>query len=355
MRCSRLLLPTLILPVIVWGQVQPDLVAQAEAKKQHGDLKGALADYSQAIAADPKDAKAYVGRATILDLEGNTTAALADDTKAIALDAHYPVAFTNRGNIRVNLGDLDGAVRDYTQAIALDPHHLHAFINRGNVRNLQKKYNAAIADYTAAIALDPKNAVAFYNRAGAKAALGDYAGASADYSLAISLSPSDSPAYIDRAIMELAQENVSGAKADLNKCLTLLPAARQAYPRIFLWVIATRNPNDVTRATLELAKAADFVQKPLSETWGWQIAKFLVGKVDETTFIASAATFQVKTRTLDQKKAQAFYYIGLKHEIAGDKAGATKFFHQCLATGNPTQHEYVLAREILKSLGENHP
>jgi tetratricopeptide (TPR) repeat protein len=355
MKWFLLVLPALILPFMVWAQTQPDLVAQAESKKLHGDFQGALTDYSQAIAADPQNAKAYVGRATILSLEGNNAAALADDTKAIAIDPKFAVAFTNRGNVRVAMGDLDGAVRDYTEAIALDPRHLHAFINRGNVKNLQKKYNAAIADYTTAIALDPKNAVAFYNRAGAKAALGNYAEASADYSQAIALNPNDAPAYIDRAIMEMAQQNWPAATSDLNKCLTLLPAARQAYPRIFLWVIATRDPTGVNHATLELAKAADFVQKPLSETWGWQIAKFLVGKVDETAFIASAPSFQTKTRTLDQKKAQAFYYAGLKREIAGDKAGASKLFHQCLTTGNPAQHEFVLARAALQSLGANHP
>jgi tetratricopeptide (TPR) repeat protein len=350
MKWTFLLVPALLCPLVICAQMQPDLVAQAESKKSHGDFKGALTDYSQAITADPKNARAYIGRATVLSLEGNYTAAIADDTEAIALDPKNPVAYSNRGNARLSQADLVGALKDYTEAIKLDPHHVHAFINRGNVKNLQKKYAAAIVDYSEAITLDPKSAVAYYNRAGAKAALGKYADASGDYSEAITLNPVDVPAYIDRAIMEMTQKNWGAATTDLNKCLTLLPASRQAYPRIYLWVIAAQQNGETSRANLELAKAADFVQKPLSEMWGWQIAKFLAGQIEEPAFLTAITSPGAKTNKA--QKSKAYYFAGLKRELTGDKLGAAKFFHECVATGDPSLHEYLLAREELKNSGD---
>ncbi len=345
MRQLALVFLTLSLPLAALAQTPPDLVAKGDAKKVHGDFKGAIADYTQAIASDPKNIRAYLARASVLSLEGNYVAAIKDDTRALVLDPKNAIAYSNRGNARTSQGDLTRALADYTQAIALDPHHVRAFINRGNVKNLQKKYSAAIVDYTAAIALDPKNAAAFYDRGGAKKSIGDYAGAKVDYSEAISLNPPDVPAYINRAVLEMAQKNWSAATADLTKCLSLLPAERQAYPRIYLWVIAVKQ-GQTENATHDLADATKAGVKSLSETWGWQIGQYLTGQMDEATFLASAASFQAKQDK--SQKAKAYYFAGLKREIAGDKTGAAKLFHQCIATGNPSLHEYILAQEELK-------
>jgi len=337
-----------LMAVIGLAQSAPDLLAQAEAKKHHGDFNGAIADYTQALAADPKNVNAYLGRASVYSLEGNYAGAIKDDTRALVLDPKNPVAYSNRGNARMMQGDLHAALADYTQAIKLDPHHVRAFINRGNIKNLQKNYGAALEDYSAAIALDPKSAVAFYNRAGAKRSLGDYEGARADYSQAIALNPVDVEAYIDLAVLEMARKNWDAATTDLKKCLDILPSERQAYPRTYLWVIGVKQ-GEADKATRDLTHAANADLKTFSGTWGWEIAKFLVGQVDERTFLSAAITSQAKENK--GQKAKALYFAGLKRALAGDKAGAAQFFQQCLTMGNPMLHEYTLAREELRPAG----
>ncbi|MCE0521587.1 MAG: tetratricopeptide repeat protein [Methylacidiphilales bacterium] len=338
----------LLLPFVALAQTANQLAIQANDKKIHGDYNGALADYTQAIAQDPKNVPAYIGRATVLSLEGNYAGAIADDTKAISFDPRNAVAYSNRGNAKAAKGDLTGALADYTRAIAIDPHHVRAFLNRGNVKNLQKKYHAAIDDYTAAIALDPQNANAYYNRAGAERAVADYASATTDYSKAIELNPADVKAYLNRAVLRLARQDWSGATADLNKCLSLVPEERQAYPRIYLWIAKVKQ-GEADKATQELTRYLDQSPKTLAGTWGWEIAQFLAGQVDEASFITSADSFQVKQDR--GQAAQAFYYAGLKRALAGDKAGAEKYFKRCVEAGHPFLHEFILAREELKLSG----
>ena len=53
--------------------------------------------------------------------KGDLDQAIADYTQAIALDPKYAVAYNNRGIAYCDKGDLDQAIADYTQAIALDP------------------------------------------------------------------------------------------------------------------------------------------------------------------------------------------------------------------------------------------
>src|SRR4051812_8499870 len=87
-----------ILPAISLAQqTAPGSLTTGNAKYAKGDFEGAIADYTQAIEASPKD----------------------------------PVPYFNRGNAKRKKGDLDGAIADYTQTIAIDPKYADAYVNRG--------------------------------------------------------------------------------------------------------------------------------------------------------------------------------------------------------------------------------
>ncbi|WP_310424319.1 tetratricopeptide repeat protein [Chamaesiphon sp. VAR_48_metabat_135_sub] len=147
------------------GQVAPipqntalkvdDYFASAVQKYNKGDNRGALADYNQAIALNPKDAEAY----------------------------------NNRGVLKYQkLNDVQGALADYNQAIALNPKDAESYINRDALKN--KKLNdiqGALADLTQAIALNPKYAESYYNLALVKAKSNDLKGAISDMQQALQL------------------------------------------------------------------------------------------------------------------------------------------------------------------------
>ena len=96
--------------------------------------------------------------------KGEHDKAIADYTEAIRLDPKDAEAYCNRGLAYGNKGDYDKAIADYTEAIRLNPKYAEAYYNRGMTYASKGEYDKAIADYTEAIRLDPKYAEAYYSR-----------------------------------------------------------------------------------------------------------------------------------------------------------------------------------------------
>ncbi len=133
------------------------------AKFNQKDYTGAIADYTQAIALDPKFAPAYNNRGIAKRQLQDYTGAIADYTQAIELDPKLALAYNNRGLAKRYLKDDTGAIADYTQAIEIDSNYAQAYHNRGAAKARLKDYTGAMADYTQAIALNPNYALAYYN------------------------------------------------------------------------------------------------------------------------------------------------------------------------------------------------
>jgi tetratricopeptide (TPR) repeat protein len=228
-----------------------------------GDLKQAIADYSQAVALDPKDSYAYNDRGAAYDDQNDYTHAIADYTQAIALDPNYTFAYSNRGNTYRHMNDLDHAIADYSQAITLDPKFAAAYanrglsyhnkgdldhaiadydqaitldpsddtdyVNRGLVYYDKKAYDSAIADYDQAITLDPKYALAYEDRGLAYRDKGDLDHAIADFSQAIKFDPNDASAFVNRGYAYSTKNDLDHAIADYSQAITLDPKNALAF------------------------------------------------------------------------------------------------------------------------------
>lgn len=66
----------------------------------------------------PQSADDYINRGIARYNKGDLVGAIADHTKAIALDPKNSDAYANRGYAREDNADMDGALADYTKAIA---------------------------------------------------------------------------------------------------------------------------------------------------------------------------------------------------------------------------------------------
>jgi tetratricopeptide (TPR) repeat protein len=119
---------------------------QATNKLRTGDLAGALKDYNQAIAQNPKDADLYVNRGIALDELGQHQQAITDYTKALELKPDQVLAYYNRANAHQQIKENDKAIADYTKSISLDPNYPYAYANRGATYFVMGKKEAAIAD-----------------------------------------------------------------------------------------------------------------------------------------------------------------------------------------------------------------
>jgi TIR domain-containing protein/tetratricopeptide repeat protein len=90
-------------------------------------------------------------RQTKDDLKG----ALADYGEAIARDPHLVMAFNNRGNIYRDIGDYDLAIADYDQALKLNPNKPDPLASRGWIYSQKGEVERAKDDFRKALALNP--------------------------------------------------------------------------------------------------------------------------------------------------------------------------------------------------------
>ena len=121
-----------------------------------GDNDRAIADYTEAIRLNPKDALAYDNRGTAWRDKGNRERALADYNIAIRLNLNNAAAFNNRGNLWREKGGNRRAIADYNEAIRIDPNYAVAYCNRGKAWQASGDAAHAAADYTEALQRDPK-------------------------------------------------------------------------------------------------------------------------------------------------------------------------------------------------------
>ena len=194
---------------------------RAAARRDKGDLDGAIADYGKVIAISPS-AENYASRASVKRQKGDLDGAIADYGRVIEVDpsAHnYGV----RASARSQKGDLDGAIADYDKAIEISPSAPNYEI-RADAKSRKGDLAGAMADYDKAIEIDP-SAHNYKIRAAAKRKKGEVDSAIADLDRAIEISPS-AHNYEIRASAKRQKGDMDGAVADYDRALELALAKK---------------------------------------------------------------------------------------------------------------------------------
>jgi lipoprotein NlpI len=278
-----------------------------------------------------------------------------------AFAQHSAAEFSKRGLAKGGQGDYDGAIGDFSKAIELDPKYASAYDNRGVAKSRKGDYDGAIADCSKAIELDPKYSFAYNSRGAAKDHKGDYDGAIADCSKAIELDPKFAFAYNNRGIAKerkgdfdnraLTEESKAAFETALSDFLRSDELASKPvnhdYAQLRIWLLRARQGHTAD-ANEELSAYLAKRWDGSPGDWTLRIADFLLGKTEESDFVAAADSTDPKKNR--EQHCQAWYYAAMKRLLARDKKVAADYFAQCLATEARGSDEYMCAGAELKKL-----
>jgi tetratricopeptide (TPR) repeat protein len=112
--------------------------------KAKGELATAIADYDEAIKADPQQPAAYNNRGIAHAAGAQYDKAIADYNKA---NPKYASALNNRGLAYFSSGRQERALADYDEAIKIEPDAVR-LNNRGNAYASRAQYDRAIQTST---------------------------------------------------------------------------------------------------------------------------------------------------------------------------------------------------------------
>jgi tetratricopeptide (TPR) repeat protein len=134
---------------------------EAAAKFSVGQYQEAFNLYSEAIASDPKNPKAYLGRGWAYFCTVQNQAALKDLDEAIRLNPTDGEGYFRRGLVLASGSQRRNAIDSFTNAIERSPKYAEAYFERGVLRYEEKQLDKAREDFDKAIGPPTSGEVAF--------------------------------------------------------------------------------------------------------------------------------------------------------------------------------------------------
>jgi lipoprotein NlpI len=306
------------------------------AYKANDDLDKAIADYTAAIAADPKWAVPYAKRGDLYDDKGDKERAIADLSDAIRLDPDYGWAYAIRGYILDQQGEYDRAIADYTQSLRIDPKDAGTVANRGWTKRKKGDLDGAFADFNEAIRIDPKFVRAYYNRGLAWNDRSDYDRAIADFNEAIRLDPKGDVSYHDRALTRFYKGDFTGSADDFRKSNDLKP---ESFTVLRMYIARSRAGG--SNANAEFTKAAGELS---SKNWPRPVIEFYLGERSAESMVSAAEDNA-------ERRCDAQFYLGEWQVLQNKRAEAMESLRRATAAECPKYlFEYVAAAVDLKRI-----
>jgi tetratricopeptide (TPR) repeat protein len=166
-------------------------VLQGSIQRQRGDAEKVAACAEAALQLDPGCADAYCLRAMVRQDAGDRERALEDYARAIELNPGCGDAYNNRALLLWQLHDSDRVIDDATACLRLDCRPGQAYRLRGLAWYMKRDADKALADLDASLRLEPGDKSALMGRAGVRQMKGDLAASVEDMEKAAASAPED--------------------------------------------------------------------------------------------------------------------------------------------------------------------
>ena len=301
-------------------------IDRGSAYDDQGEHDQAIADYTNALELDPRNAVGYFIRGIAYDAKGEHDLAIADYTKAIELEPSQPGAYAARGVDYARKGDYEKAIVDFSKEIELDA-DATTYAARGAAYSSSRQYDLAIADYAKALELDPRNPDAYRSRGFAYEEKGEYDLAIADHTKAIELNPRDPGAYGGRGVAYSYKGEYDLAIADYTKAIELSSDLAVRVDGYYNRGSAYGHKGEYDRSIADLNQALELNPKNALAFTNRGTAYHLLGEND------LAIADYSKALELDPNLVEAYIARGVVNELEGKLDPATADFKKAVDVG----------------------
>jgi tetratricopeptide (TPR) repeat protein len=158
---------------------------------QEGALDAAIAEFTLAIEANPKDPRFYMDRGGVFLTQRKFQEAANDFGKSVELAPKDHRGYSLRGAALNELNQPDPAFADLNKALELKPNDPQTLERRGYVFFKQNRFEEALADYNNAVQQNPNSTLGLSRRADAYFKTNRLQEAKADLEKVIQLRPED--------------------------------------------------------------------------------------------------------------------------------------------------------------------
>lgn len=364
---------------------------RAEARHAAGDAAGAEADRAEARGA------ARLQFALVM-ANPDRRGALPMLSNVIDLDPTLAEAYLERGKIHQRFDRPELARADFAKALELRPGYPEAIAAQAESGRspsaTRSPARTTAGGASASTATDAARQLASARKAEPpllqralleKQMKGDFAGAHAGYAEAIRQRPAEASGYLRRGTMALMLERYGDAIADFDRVVELKPIAATVSLALTLRGVARQAQGEWEAAVadfdLSFATVPDFPAKNrffrrhllqrlgrpdrgsslatidarVDQAWIRLLGGFLEDKVSEAELLAGIG--QGDATTVARRSCGAYYHIGMKHLVRGDRTQAREFLQRTVAVdlklGLASEErlaEHVLARAELARL-----
>jgi len=311
------------------------------------DLYSAEGDFSRAIRLNPNFTAAYTSRAGVEFARGKANKALQDYASAIRLNPQDPNNYALRAQVEMARRDYEPALQDYAKVIELQPDNREAYRGRMRIKEMQNDFAGAMMER---VRLIEETASPFagpiLNNGGFFARYPDrWRGRlSQQLDRALAADTNFAWGYYYRGVFKSLTNDCGGALADFQRCENFPDGRLKDYAAIHIWLVQIQT-GDREKADQGLAAYCQNRTQGTYADWQMQIAKFLLNQINEEDFSNA-----IDPSDTGREQSEFWYYTGMKHLLAGDKAGASARFQKSLATKTRPYAVFFSARAELGSL-----
>ncbi len=299
---------------------------RANAYRERSEYASAVADYSEVIALDAKDANAHYNRANVHLLRNDQNAAIADYRKAVELRPGLGVAHVQLGSLLLGRNDARTALDHFEQAVRIDGRDAAALAGRALARDRLGDLDGAIASLTDALTQSPDVAAYRLMRAQMLRRKGENTRALADIDRVLELAPDAVDALIERGTINNALTHRDQAIAD---CSRAIDRSRDNAAAYVCRGLARAGKGDIraARADLDRAVQIDASQPEALVARGYVL--YQLGSLE-----AAAADFR-RALVLDPASADAQRFLGVVLIDKGETEAGMRAFEEAIrATPN---------------------